>query len=134
MGFWHSGDGKYRLYSDAERREYGQKIREGNITAFNQEWVTKTRLKTDWNWTDKAIEKYLSRLKLHTMGRNKYGVQTKAYKIKSVQKVEDQNVSFQEWMSDRIFNQYKKSSDISKFDSNSFASKVYKKHYTDDSS
>lgn len=124
MGFW---DGQsYRLYTDRERREYGQKKRQEAFEAWHRTWLTKSTLKSNWNLTDKAISQYLNRLKLHDLGAGRFGT-LRAYKVDSVKKVERENHDFQQWMGKRVEGQLKKKAAvIERLSSSSFAFKVVK--------
>lgn len=52
--------GRWHLFSDAQRRAYGEAMREKASRAWHAKWITKAGLK-DRLWTDKAITQYLGK-------------------------------------------------------------------------
>lgn len=53
-------NGRWHLYSEAERRDYGERKRQEQRDAWHANWVSKTGLK-DRLWTDKAISEFLTK-------------------------------------------------------------------------
>lgn len=54
-------DGRWHLYSEAERRAYGQRKREELSKQWHAKWITRHRLKVERLWTDKAIATFLGK-------------------------------------------------------------------------
>lgn len=98
MGFYNKSEGRYRLYTDAERRQYGEQMREQRSKDWHSTWITKTRLKQERNWTDKAIADFLP--KPQTAGKGRRGP-IKAYRRGLVLEVE-KTEAFKEWMEKRV--------------------------------
>lgn len=59
MGFWHSGEGRYRLYTDKERKEYGERKRQEMSQAWHAKYISKWALLHQRDWTQKAIDEFL---------------------------------------------------------------------------
>ncbi|EMK1708439.1 hypothetical protein V8N79_004342 [Salmonella enterica] len=53
-------NGRWHRYSEAERRDYGERKRQEQREAWHENWFSKTGLK-DRFWTDKAIEEFLDK-------------------------------------------------------------------------
>lgn len=102
MGFW--ANGRYRLFSDAERREFGQRKAAERSKEWHKVWVSKMRLKAHWNWTDGAITKFLG--KPVTAGQGKNG-KIIAYRLTDVQEAE-KLPQFKKWMDARVDKQAQK--------------------------
>ncbi|MDH5889774.1 hypothetical protein [Vibrio splendidus] len=94
-------NGKWHLYSEAERREYGRQQRETYRQAWHQEWISKTGLKQGRNWTDGMIKQFLSE-KEESAGK------IKAYKLTLIARVE-KTKKFQAVMEQRVARQQKRS-------------------------
>lgn len=128
MGFYVNG--QYHIFTDSERREYGERKRAERSKQWREMWITRTTLKHSWNWTDAAITKFLGQVKLQKAGSGRFGV-IKAYLIEDIKTTETNSSEFQEWMEQRIWKQYQRNNDLSilKLDRSSYASKVVSKHY-----
>ncbi|MDF4421881.1 hypothetical protein P3447_09660 [Vibrio parahaemolyticus] len=98
MGFYNKSEGRYRLYTDAQRKQYGEEKREQRRNEWHSTWITKTRLKQEKNWTDKAIADFLP--EPETAGQGRRGP-IKAYRRELVFKVE-KTKAFKEWMEKRV--------------------------------
>ncbi|HFE3442995.1 TPA: hypothetical protein ACF3I9_004462 [Klebsiella aerogenes] len=84
-------DGKWHLYSESERREYGQRRRDQESRNWHEKWISKAGLKQRL-WTDKAIADFLD--------KPKDAGPIKAWLREEVLEVE-QTPAFQEWLSRR---------------------------------
>ncbi|WP_165001224.1 hypothetical protein [Photobacterium damselae] len=52
-------NGKWHLYSEAERREYGRLQQELRSQECHKIWISKIGLKQERNWTDAMIKAFL---------------------------------------------------------------------------
>lgn len=95
MGFFNHQTGKYQLYSDADRRIYGEQKREAFSDAWKSKWVTHDKLKSGRNWTDAAIKKYLGEKVSSSSGYM-------AYSLDRVKSIEKSNKEFRAWWLKRI--------------------------------
>lgn len=105
MGQWI---GRRYVYSSDEQAEYREKMQRENEKAFLkhlQKWITPSRLKSERNWTDSAINKFLSRHR-PTETKTKYGTKLE-YRMSSILKVEAKP-EFSLWMEKRIATQTRK--------------------------
>lgn len=59
MGFWHSGERRYRLFSDQERKEFGERRREEMSKAWHEKYISKWTLLSVRGWTEAAIDEFL---------------------------------------------------------------------------
>lgn len=59
MGFWHSGEHRYRLYTDQERKEYGEKKREERRKAWHAKFISKWSLLSERGWSKEAVAEFL---------------------------------------------------------------------------
>jgi hypothetical protein len=59
MGFWHSKEGRYRLFTDQERREFGERRREEMSKVWHAKFVSKWTLLHERGWTQEAIDEFL---------------------------------------------------------------------------
>ncbi|EOZ2859311.1 hypothetical protein ACQQ32_005619 [Pseudomonas aeruginosa] len=85
-------DGRWHLYSEAERRAFGEAQRKAQSKAWHAKWISKHRLKTERLWTDKAIAEFL--------GKPRDAGPIKAWTRKEVLKAE-QGLGFKAWMKER---------------------------------
>ncbi|PSU31735.1 hypothetical protein C9I99_21350 [Photobacterium lutimaris] len=92
MWFTNS-NGRPSLYSDAERRAYGQRKREEESAAWHSSFITVWRLKNERLWTDSKIAKWLGK----PQSQGKY----KVYYRKDVAAAESMP-EFQEWLAPRL--------------------------------
>ncbi len=99
MGFYNHQTGRYQLYSDAERRAYGERMRDKASEQWNKIWITKTGLKTERNWTDWAINHFLKRLRPKEFN-GRYQTYF-AFRRESILKVENKE-EFVDWMKKRV--------------------------------
>ncbi|EGX5147449.1 hypothetical protein DQ657_25320 [Salmonella enterica] len=53
-------NGRWHLYDERERREYGERKRQERSQDWHARWISKQGLKNRL-WTDKAISSFLSR-------------------------------------------------------------------------
>lgn len=60
MGFWNSKEGRYRLYSDQERREFGRRKAEEMRKKWHETFVSKTTLLKERGWTEQGIFRFLN--------------------------------------------------------------------------
>lgn len=85
-------DGRWHMFSEAERRAYGER-KCGELTrAWHAKWISKQGLKTERLWTDKAIVEFLGKPR-------KAGV-IKAWLRKDVEAAE-KTMGFKAWMRER---------------------------------
>jgi hypothetical protein len=84
-------DGRWHLYSEAERRAFGEARREELRKAWHAKWISKGGLK-DRLWTDKAISEFL--------GKPRDAGPIKAWTRKEVLKAEN-GMGFKAWMKER---------------------------------
>jgi hypothetical protein len=82
-------DGRWHLFSEKERREFGESKRAEASEKWHAQWISKQRLKSDRLWTDKAIGIFLD--KPHQAGP------IKAWLRKDVLAAE-QTEAFKAWM------------------------------------
>jgi hypothetical protein len=54
-------DGRWHMYSEAERRAYGELMRDELRKKWHAKFISKHGLKTERLWTDKAIVEFLSK-------------------------------------------------------------------------
>lgn len=83
--------GRWHLYSEAERRAYGEAKREERSKAWHTKWISRSGLK-ERLWTDKAIAEFL--------GKPRDAGPIKAWKREEVLKVE-KTPDFRAWMKKR---------------------------------
>lgn len=58
MVYYH---GKWHLYDESERREYGRRQREERSRSWHKIWISRRGLKDERLWTDKAISDFLGK-------------------------------------------------------------------------
>ncbi|KII76895.1 hypothetical protein [Vibrio renipiscarius] len=93
-------NGKWHLYSEAERREYGRQQREHLSQMWHKTWISKTGLKQERNWTDTMIKSLLE-------GKEQNAGKIKAYKRTLIARIE-KTKKFQVAMAERVAKQQKK--------------------------
>lgn len=93
-------NGRWHLYSEAERREYGRQQKEHYREAWHKRWISKTGLKQEKNWTDSMIKRFLA-------GKDETAGNIKAYKRTLISRVE-KTKAFKEAMTDRVARQRKR--------------------------
>ncbi|OCH11483.1 hypothetical protein [Aliivibrio sp. 1S128] len=54
-------NGRWHLYSEAERRDYAHQQKDVWRQAWHNSWISKTGLKQEKNWTDAMIAHFLAR-------------------------------------------------------------------------
>lgn len=59
MGFWNHAEGRYRLYTDQERREYGRGKAEEMSKAWHAKYISRWTLLHERGWTEAAIDEFL---------------------------------------------------------------------------
>ena len=102
MGFYSNG--RYRVYTDKERKEYGERMRLERSNKWHKVWITKTGLKEERNWTDWAIKQFLNKpTEFSGKFRTYY-----AFRRDDVMKAEKKK-AFKEWMVKRVERQAKRS-------------------------
>ncbi len=84
-------NGRWHLYSEAERRAYGETQRQKQRDKWHAAWLSKTGLK-DRLWTDKAIATFL--------GQPKKAGPVKAWRRQDVTGAES-TAAFKDWMQGR---------------------------------
>jgi hypothetical protein len=84
-------DGRWHLYSEQERREYGERKRAELSKKWHAKWISRQGLK-DRLWTDKAIQDFL--------GKPRAAGAIKAWLRKDVLRAE-RGPEFQTWMEKR---------------------------------
>lgn len=99
MMWFKNSNGRPSLYSDAERRAYGQRKREEDSAAWHSRYISIWRLKRDRLWTDSKIVKWLGK----PQSQGKY----KVYNRKDVAAAES-TPEFQEWLAPRLKNKLAK--------------------------
>lgn len=86
MGFWNRKEGRYRLFTDQERREFGQRKRE----EWHAKYITRSTLIRYNGWIDEAIAEFLKPVKAGPVT---------AYLRSAVAEVE-QREDFRKWIAD----------------------------------
>lgn len=54
-------DGRWHLFSEQERREFGERKRAELSKKWHAKWISKQGLKIERLWTDKAIQEFLGK-------------------------------------------------------------------------
>ncbi|WP_419239604.1 hypothetical protein [Photobacterium leiognathi] len=93
-------NGRWHLYSEAQRREYGRKQAEKYRDAWHNTWISKTGLKEENNWTDTMIKTFLK-------GKERDAGKIMAYKRTVINRIEETE-AFKKAMSERIKRQRKR--------------------------
>ncbi|EGR0746703.1 hypothetical protein BBM24_10825 [Vibrio parahaemolyticus] len=93
-------NGKWHLYSEAERREYGRQQREHLSQMWHKTWISKTGLKQCRNWTDSMIKLFLD-------GKAENSGKIPAYRRTLIERIE-KTEKFQLMMAARVAKQQKK--------------------------
>lgn len=84
--------GRWHLFSEQERREFGKNKRAEASKEWHSKWISKQRLKSDRLWTDRAISEFL--------GAPRDAGPIKAWLLKDVLAAENTD-SFKAWMQKR---------------------------------
>ncbi len=98
-------NGRWHLYSEAERREYGRRQREQLSKEWrdrwHKQWISKQGLKNERNWTDTMIKNFLE-------GKSEDAGKIKAYKRTLIERIE-KTKKFKLAMAERVARQKKRS-------------------------
>ncbi|OQK32280.1 hypothetical protein [Vibrio parahaemolyticus] len=97
-------NGRWHLYSEAERREYGRQPREQRSeewrAKWHAKWISKTGLKQERNWTDAMIKQFLA-------GKEENAGKINAFRRTLIARIE-KTKKFQVAMAERVARQKKK--------------------------
>jgi hypothetical protein len=85
-------DGRWHIFSESERRAYGERKRSELSKKWHAKWISKQGLKTERLWTDKAIVEFL--------GKPRQAGAIKAWQRKDVLAAE-KTMGFKAWMRER---------------------------------
>jgi hypothetical protein len=96
MGFWNSTEGRYRLFTDAERRAFGQMQADIMRRKWHAKYISKTGLKRERCWTDAMIKRFLRPCQCGIPGVNAY-LRTRVLKA-------EQKPEVQAWLAKRTKN------------------------------